>query len=86
MVLTAVVLVGVGLAYLAFCAQVTQEGYRRVQLKAALQRERDLATRWMQQKAQLGTPAFIERKVKDLGMVRADDKQTVTIQYRVPGD
>src|SRR5437867_2715161 len=52
MVLMAVALVSVGLAYLAFCAQVTQEGYRRVQLKAALQRERDLANRWMQQKAQ----------------------------------
>ena len=79
MTVSATVLFLLGMAYLSGHAQVTREGYRRVQLLAALQRERDLAHQWEQKKTLLNTSAYIEHRARGLGMRRADDQQTLTV-------
>lgn len=79
MVVAAFWCVVTGLVFLSGHAQVTREGYRRAQLRTALRRERDLAQQWRQRDAYARTPLSIEQKARDLGMIRADDRFTVTV-------
>jgi hypothetical protein len=80
MTLAATVTVVLGLAYLSGYAQVAHEGYRRARLRDALRRERDLSEQWEQRRTLHNTSAYIEHRARALGMVRADDKLTVTIR------
>lgn len=80
MTLLASLAMAAGMGYLNLRAQVAREGFRRVTLQKALRREQEQAQIWKQQQAMVNTPTLIEQKARALGMIRADDKQTVTIQ------
>ncbi len=74
----------IGLLYLSSYAQLAREGYRRVQLLSALRTEQERSKEYQQLKAQVNTPDYIESKaVHQLHMQRAEDMQTVTIQWSV---
>ncbi len=79
MTLAAFVTVVTGLIYLSGHARITQEGYRRARLKAQLRQAQELSQQWRQRQAVVNTPASIEARALALGMIRADDKQTVTL-------
>ncbi len=79
MVVTAAVIVTIGLAYLSGYARLTQEGYHRAKLKGMLRQERELAQQWRQRQALITAPASIEQKAITIGMVRCDDRKTVTV-------
>ncbi len=80
MVCAAFASVVVGLAYIYGYALVTKEGYRRAQLKSALRQEREMAQQLKQELALTHTPLIIDRKARSIGMVRANDQQTVTVE------
>jgi hypothetical protein len=69
----------VGMAYIYGYALVTKEGYRRAHLKTMLRQEREMAQQYKQQLALTHTPMFIEKQAHSLGMMRPDDKQTLTV-------
>ena len=79
MVFAAFATVIIGLAYIYGYALVTKEGYRRARLKTMLRQEREMAQQWKQQLALTHTPTLIEHKARLNGMVRPDEKWTLTV-------
>jgi hypothetical protein len=71
--------VTLGLAYLSACASVTREGYRKARLKTMLRQEREKAQYWRELRGQVMTPASIEQRAKVHGLLRADEKNTVSL-------
>jgi hypothetical protein len=69
----------IGLAYLWGHALEVKEGYRRVQLQRLLQHEREMDQQWRHLQAILSTPAHIEARAQARGMLRADDRKTITV-------
>ena len=80
LMLMAFLLLVMGFAYLTCCAQVTREGYRRVQLREALKRERAMAQQWKQAEALQNNPAEIGKRARALGMTRPNEQDTVVLQ------
>lgn len=80
MLLAASMAVGAGLAYLSGYARLTAEGYRHVKLQAQLRQAQELARQWQKTKSLVNTPREIETRALAAGMVRPDDKETVTIR------
>lgn len=80
MLLVACMAVGAGLAYLSGYARLTQEGYRRVKLQAQLRQAQELARQWQKTKSLVNTPREIEQRALAAGMIRPDERETVTIR------
>ena len=75
--------VTLGLAYLSACASVTNEGYRKARLRTMLQQEQEKAQSLRELRGHVMTPAKIEERAKAHGMIRADDKQAITLNGRL---
>lgn len=69
----------IGLLYLSSYASLTQEGYRRARLLAALRTEQEKSRLYDQLKAQTNTPAFIERRARELHMIPPEQAQPVNL-------
>lgn len=78
--LVALVAVSLGLAYLACCARVTREGYRKANLLNQVKDAREVAQRWRHQRALIYTPTTVETKASLQNMVRTDERETVVIR------
>lgn len=79
MVITAAVIVTMGLAYLSGYARLTQEGYQRAKLKGMLRQQREMAQQWRQRQALMTSPVTIEQKAVRIGMVPCNDQKTITV-------
>jgi hypothetical protein len=77
---SALVALGVGLSYLSAHARMTAEGYRRDKLTRLRKNQREKVRQLKQQLAIANTTATIEQEARKLGMIRADEQQTIFLR------
>ncbi len=65
--------------YLSGYAQLSTEGIRASKLSSQLKQEQSMAAFWKQQQALMTTPGSIEKRANTIGMLPADEKQTITL-------
>ena len=80
MTVGAVVTVMMGIAYLQCCARTTREAYRRASLMQEARQERAIAVRMRQIQAQTANPRAVEQLAAGMGMVPANESQSITIR------
>ncbi|HLK60080.1 MAG TPA: hypothetical protein VKU00_26200 [Chthonomonadaceae bacterium] len=84
LILAAAIFVLCGVVYLGGQASLTNEGYRHSKLQKMLIQERALEQQWKHELAAQSTPASIEQKAKDQGMVKAVESDAITAGVPTP--